>query len=121
MRISDWSSDVCSSDLTAVFTLAYANLGVSPDGGSTFSLPRLIGMRRAMEVALLADRFDAAKATELGLVNRVVPEADLAAEPARLAARLAAGPPRAQAATQTPTPTPLRNTPHTHPTAHPPP
>src|SRR3546814_8271900 len=93
MRISDWSSDVCSSDLaadTAVFTLAYANLGVSPDGGSTFSLPRLIGMRRAMEVALLADRFDAAKATELGLVNRVVPEADLAAETARLAERLAA-------------------------------
>src|SRR3546814_7375173 len=53
-----------------------------------------------MEVGLLADRFDAAKATELGLVNRVVPEADLVAETARLAERLAAGPTRAHAATK---------------------
>jgi len=76
----------------AYFTLAYVHIGTSPDGGSTFSLPRSVGAKKAMEIALLGDRFDAATAERLGLVNRVVPAAALEAETAKLAARLAAGP-----------------------------
>ena len=83
-----------------VFTMAYANLGTSPDGSSTYSLPREVGLKRAMELALLAERFDAARAYELGLVNRVVPAAELEAETMKLARRLAAGPTRAYANTK---------------------
>ena len=76
----------------AYFTLAYSLIGASPDGGSTFALPRVIGAKRAMEVALLGERFDAAAAERLGVVNRVVPAARLQEETALLAQRLAAGP-----------------------------
>jgi 2-(1,2-epoxy-1,2-dihydrophenyl)acetyl-CoA isomerase len=84
----------------AVFTLAYCLIGTSPDGGSTFFLPRIVGLRRAMELALLGDRFDARQAREMGLVNRVVPAAELEAATAKLAVRLAAGPAGAYAATK---------------------
>jgi 2-(1,2-epoxy-1,2-dihydrophenyl)acetyl-CoA isomerase len=77
---------------TAMFTLAYCHIGTSPDGGSTYALPRAVGLKRAFEIALLGDRFDARAAREAGLVNRVVPAAALATETAKLAARLAAGP-----------------------------
>jgi 2-(1,2-epoxy-1,2-dihydrophenyl)acetyl-CoA isomerase len=76
----------------AYFSLAYSLIGASPDGGSTFALPRIVGAKKAMEIALLSDRFDAATAERLGLVNRVVPAAALDDETARLAARLAGGP-----------------------------
>jgi 2-(1,2-epoxy-1,2-dihydrophenyl)acetyl-CoA isomerase len=76
----------------AYFSLAYSLIGASPDGGSTFALPRIVGAKKAMEIALLAERFDAATAERLGLVNRVVPAASLDEETAKLAARLAAGP-----------------------------
>ena len=94
------NTDLAIAADNTVFALAYTNLGTSPDGGSTFFLPRMVGLRRAMEIALLADRFDAAKALELGLVNRIVPEADLAAETAKLAERLASGPTAAYASTK---------------------
>ena len=74
------------------FTLAYCHLGTSPDGGSSYSLPRMLGMKHAMEIALLGKRFDARKALDLGLVNWVVPTDQLAAETDKLASRLAAGP-----------------------------
>jgi len=74
------------------FTLAYCLIGTSPDGGSTFHLPRAVGIKRAMEIALLGDRFKAPEALAAGLINRIVATDDLAAETARLAARLAAGP-----------------------------
>jgi 2-(1,2-epoxy-1,2-dihydrophenyl)acetyl-CoA isomerase len=74
------------------FTLAYSRLGASPDGGATYFLPRLIGARRALEIALLPDRFDARRAQELGLVNWVVASASLAAETDSVARRLAGGP-----------------------------
>lgn len=77
---------------TAFFTLAYCHIGTSPDGGSTYALPRLMGVKRAMEIALLGDRFDAQRALELGLVNRVVPAAELEAQTLALAQRLASGP-----------------------------
>ena len=76
----------------AYFTLAYTLIGATPDGGSTYALPRIVGLKKAMEIALLGERFDAATAERLGLVNRVVPAAALEAETQKLAARLAAGP-----------------------------
>jgi len=76
----------------AYFTLAYTLIGTSPDGGSTFSLPRIVGQKKAMEIALLGERFDAATAERLGLVNRVVPKEKLDEETAKLALRLANGP-----------------------------
>jgi 2-(1,2-epoxy-1,2-dihydrophenyl)acetyl-CoA isomerase len=84
----------------AVLTLAYCHIGTSPDGGSTFHLPRAVGAKRAMEIALLGDRFGAADAERLGLVNRVVPAAALDAEVDALARRLAAGPTQAYGRTK---------------------
>ncbi len=84
----------------AFFSLAYCLIGTSPDGSSTYSLPRVVGLKRAMELALLGERIDAATAHGYGLVNRVVPAAELEAETAKLAARLAAGPTRAYANTK---------------------
>ncbi|MGE5466285.1 MAG: enoyl-CoA hydratase/isomerase family protein [Ignavibacteria bacterium] len=84
----------------AYFTLAYCHLGTSPDGGATWGLPRLVGLKQAMEIALLGDRFDARRALELGLVNRVVPVDALETETLDLAQRLAAGPTAAYAKTK---------------------
>jgi 2-(1,2-epoxy-1,2-dihydrophenyl)acetyl-CoA isomerase len=93
---------MCATDLAIAaadtkFTLAYANIGASPDGGSTHFLPRLLGYRKAMELALLPDRFDAETARALGLVNWVVPGDKLAEETGKIAQRLAGGPTRAYA------------------------
>ncbi|MDJ1159909.1 enoyl-CoA hydratase-related protein [Chelatococcus sp. SYSU_G07232] len=76
----------------AVFTMAYARIGASPDGSATYRLPRLVGARKALELALLADPIDASEALRLGIVNRVVPAAELQASALALAERLAAGP-----------------------------
>ena len=84
----------------AYFTIAYALIGTSPDGSGTYHLPRIVGMKKAMELALLAERFDAATALALGLVNRVVPAAELESASAALAQRLAAGPAIAYANTK---------------------
>jgi 2-(1,2-epoxy-1,2-dihydrophenyl)acetyl-CoA isomerase len=79
----------------AFFTLAYCHIGTSPDGGSTYALPRALGTKKAMEMALLGDRIDAQSMARAGLVNFVVPTGELEAETAALARRLAAGPTRA--------------------------
>ena len=76
----------------SLFTLAYSVLGVSPDGSSTHSLPRLVGYHRAMELVLLSDRFGADKAKELGLINFTAPADELNTETSKLAQRLAKGP-----------------------------
>ena len=86
------ASDLALASENAVFTLAYVNIGTSPDGGSTHALVRAVGMKRAMEIALLGERFDAKRALALGIVNRVVPEGELDRATAALARRLAAGP-----------------------------
>lgn len=93
-------SILCAADLAvaaddAYFSLAYTKIGASPDGGSTHFLPRLVGYKKAMELTLLADRFDANKARELGLVNWVVPAAELGQETQRIARELARGPTQA--------------------------
>jgi 2-(1,2-epoxy-1,2-dihydrophenyl)acetyl-CoA isomerase len=88
---------LCATDLAIAaddtrFTLAYTNIGTSPDGGSSHFLPRLVGYKRAMQLTLLPDMFDAAAARDYGLVNWTVPAAALAAEAAKIAGRLAKGP-----------------------------
>jgi len=76
----------------SVFSLAYCRIGTSPDGGSTWTLPRMVGLKRAMELALLGDRITPQQASDYGLINWVVPTADLDKATAELAARIAAGP-----------------------------
>jgi len=83
---------------TAKFTLAYARIGATPDASATYRLARALGMKKAMEIALLADTLDAAEALRLGLVNRVVPVDGLQTEATALAMRLAQGPTRAYGA-----------------------
>lgn len=74
------------------FTTAYMRLGTTPDGGATFSLPRLMGLKQAAELIMLSDRFDSQRALQLGLLNKAVPAERLAEETAALAQRLAGGP-----------------------------
>jgi 2-(1,2-epoxy-1,2-dihydrophenyl)acetyl-CoA isomerase len=76
----------------AYFTSAYRHIALSPDGGGSWTLPRLVGLRKAMEIMLLGERFDAGEALRLGLVNRVVPAVELEAATLAFARTLAAGP-----------------------------
>ncbi|MSO74794.1 MAG: enoyl-CoA hydratase [Alphaproteobacteria bacterium] len=92
--------DLAIAAENAYFSLAYVNIGTSPDGSGTFFLPRAVGLRRAMEIALLGERFDAKRALELALINRVVSTEALGAETEKLARRLANGPTLAIAATK---------------------
>jgi len=82
------------------FTQAFCSLGLSPDGGGTWALPRLVGHARACELTMLPTTIDAAKALEWGLVNWVAPAEEFDAAVARRAAALAAGPPLALARTK---------------------
>lgn len=87
---------VCAADLAvasdaAKFTLAYTRVGLAPDGSSTWFLPRLVGARRALELMLTNRTLSAEEALAWGLVNAVVPAAELARESERLAGELAAG------------------------------
>lgn len=86
------SADLAIVSDDAFFTLAYRHIGLSGDGCATYLLPRIVGERRALEIALLGERFPAAEAKALGLVNRVVPRAELDAAARRLANDLAHGP-----------------------------
>jgi 2-(1,2-epoxy-1,2-dihydrophenyl)acetyl-CoA isomerase len=82
---------------SAYFLLAFVNIGLVPDGGSSLLVPERVGLARAAEMAMLGERIDAARAVEWGLANRAIPDADFAAEVDALAARLAAGPTAAYA------------------------
>ena len=91
---------VCACDLAiatedAYFTSAYRQLALTPDGGLTFALPRIVGLRKALEILLLSERIDAAEALRLGLVNKVVPLEALDRTVADWTAALADGPPLA--------------------------
>ncbi len=74
------------------FGIAYPLIGASCDCSTSWGLPRLVGLRKALELALLAENIDADEALRLGLVNRVVPTSDLAMETQRMVRRLADGP-----------------------------
>ena len=82
----------------ASFLMAFARVGLGPDTGASWTLQRLVGQGRALAMLMLAEPVSAAQALEMGLVNAVVPVADLPAAAHELAARLAAGPTLAYAA-----------------------
>lgn len=85
--------DIVCASKNAFFLQAFTRIGLVPDGGSTFLLPRLIGWGRAMELSLLAERLPAEKALEWGLINRLydTPE-ELASGAMEIATKLANGP-----------------------------
>jgi 2-(1,2-epoxy-1,2-dihydrophenyl)acetyl-CoA isomerase len=85
---------------SAYFLLAFVNIGLVPDGGSSLFVPTRVGMARAAEMAMLGERVSAPQALEWGLVNRVFANDDFARESAALTARLAAGPTRSYAASK---------------------
>ena len=84
----------------ARFVLAFGRIGLIPDSGATWLLPRLVGAARAAEMALVGDPISAEEALRIGLVSRVVPNDDLQAEARTLADRVAAGAPLAVALTK---------------------
>jgi 2-(1,2-epoxy-1,2-dihydrophenyl)acetyl-CoA isomerase len=84
--------DIVCAGRSAFFLQAFARIGLIPDGGATFMLPRLVGWGRALELSLLAERLPAEKALEWGLVNRVFEDASLLDESMAIARRLADGP-----------------------------
>jgi 2-(1,2-epoxy-1,2-dihydrophenyl)acetyl-CoA isomerase len=90
--------DLILAGESARFSQIFAARGLSVDFGGSWVLPRLIGLHKAKELAFFADIISAADARELGLVNRVVPNADLLGVANEWARRLAAGPPLALAA-----------------------
>jgi len=92
--------DLCIASEDARFTPAYAKLGVSPDGGGTYGLPRAVGARRALHVLLAEGSFSASQALAWGLATSVVPAADLEAETSRYAQRIAAHSPEVVANTK---------------------
>jgi 2-(1,2-epoxy-1,2-dihydrophenyl)acetyl-CoA isomerase len=87
--------DLVVASERARFGEVFAKIGLVPDGGGTYLLSRVVGLARAKELIFTADIIDAAEALRLGMVNRVVPAADLATATRALAERIAAGPPLA--------------------------
>jgi 2-(1,2-epoxy-1,2-dihydrophenyl)acetyl-CoA isomerase len=92
--------DLILASESAYFLLAFVNIGLAPDGGSSLFVPSRVGMARASELAMLGERLGAEQALEWGLINRVVSDEQLPAQTAELAARLAAGPTRSYAGTK---------------------
>jgi 2-(1,2-epoxy-1,2-dihydrophenyl)acetyl-CoA isomerase len=85
---------------SAFFGLAFVNIGLMPDGGSTLFVPAAVGKARAFQMALLGERIDSRRALEWGLVNYVHPDDRLMSEAEALTARLAAGPTRSYASSK---------------------
>jgi 2-(1,2-epoxy-1,2-dihydrophenyl)acetyl-CoA isomerase len=88
---------VCASDIviaaeSATFMMAYTKVGLSPDGSTSYFLPRIVGLRRALEMTITNRVLTASEALEWGLVTKVVPVADVAEEAESIAAAIAAGP-----------------------------
>jgi 2-(1,2-epoxy-1,2-dihydrophenyl)acetyl-CoA isomerase len=92
--------DLIVAAQSAYFLLAFVNIGLVPDGGSSLFVPSRVGMARASEMALLGERVSAERALQWGLVNRVVADERLTEEVRALAERLASGPTRSYAGTK---------------------
>ena len=92
------TGDIVIAAASAKFTMAYTGIGLCPDGAATYHLPRRVGLAQALDLTLTNRVLDAPAARDLGIVARVVPDADLAAEASALATQLAAGPTRAYGA-----------------------
>ena len=86
------AGDLIVAAESARFTMAYTQIGASPDGSSTFTLPRLVGVKRALELTLLNPVLSAQEAKEWGIVNRVYPDDEFQAEVQNIATQLAQGP-----------------------------
>lgn len=86
------AADLAIAKESAYFTLAFAQVGLMPDGGATLFVPSAIGRMRAARMAMLAERIPARSAFEWGLISHVVPDQDFEQSVADLAARLATGP-----------------------------
>jgi 2-(1,2-epoxy-1,2-dihydrophenyl)acetyl-CoA isomerase len=91
------AADLIVARESAYFLLAFVNIGLVPDGGSSLLLPERVGLARATEMAMLGERIPARKALEWGLINRVTADDELESTVDELAAKLAAGPTRAYA------------------------
>jgi 2-(1,2-epoxy-1,2-dihydrophenyl)acetyl-CoA isomerase len=91
------AADLVVAAESSYFLLAFVNIGLVPDGGGSLFVPARIGFARAAEMALLGERVPAPRAAEIGLINKVWPDEEFAAESAALLARLADGPTRAYA------------------------
>ena len=86
------AADIVVAGRSAYFLQAFINLGLIPDAGATWLLPRLAGRARAMEMMMLGERIPADKAADWGLISRVVADEELESEAVALATRLAQGP-----------------------------
>ena len=86
------AADFCVASESAYFLHAFVNIGLVPDGGASWMLPRLIGRARAAEMMMLGERVAAAKALDWGMIHKVVVDDALDADAFALAERLAAGP-----------------------------
>jgi 2-(1,2-epoxy-1,2-dihydrophenyl)acetyl-CoA isomerase len=86
------AADLVVASESAKLVMAYTGIGLAPDCGTSFFLPRLVGMKRALELAITNRVLSATEAQEWGIVTQVVPDAELAATAEALAARIAAGP-----------------------------
>jgi 2-(1,2-epoxy-1,2-dihydrophenyl)acetyl-CoA isomerase len=86
------AADIVIASRSAYFLQAFVNIGLIPDAGATWLLPRLAGRARAMEMMMLGERIAAEKAAEWGMISRVVEDEELTSEAVALAARLAEGP-----------------------------
>ncbi|ODT32719.1 MAG: hypothetical protein ABS35_00975 [Kaistia sp. SCN 65-12] len=84
--------DLAIASDDSFFTLAYRHIGLSADGGATYFLPRVVGERKALEIALLGERFSAQEAKANNILNWVVPKDQLVAETEKMARKLADGP-----------------------------
>jgi 2-(1,2-epoxy-1,2-dihydrophenyl)acetyl-CoA isomerase len=95
-----FASDLVLAAESAFFGLAFVNIGLMPDGGSTLFVPAAAGKARAFQMALLGERIEARRALDWGLVNAVHPDDRLMPEAEALAVRLAAGPTRSYASSK---------------------
>lgn len=93
-------TDLAVAAASAKFTVGYTKIGLTLDGGSSYFLARLVGLRRAKELALLNPVLSARQALDWGLVNQVVPDEDVLAKALEMAGMLAAGPTLAFGATK---------------------
>ena len=94
------SADLILAAEDAYFGLAFVNIGLMPDGGSTLFVPATVGKARAFQMAMLGERIEAPRALEWGLINAVHPDDRLMDEANALVAKLAAGPTRSYASTK---------------------
>ena len=89
------AADLAIAAESTQFTLAYANIGLTPDGGASYFLPRIVGQRRAMQLAMLPEKIGSKEALSLGLLNWVAADSELETMTMELIKKLAHGPTKA--------------------------